>query len=95
MNRVDPDIVASLKSLAAVGEAARLMQVRKRHDAATKRRFETQMELLSDEVERVVPRNHPLFESVLFLTVLRKIQHTQQEPEIVIDFDEFPFPNGW
>lgn len=92
MNRVDPDIVASLNSLAAVGEAARLSQVHKRHDAATRRRFETQMELLSDEVAAVVPPNHPLFESVLLLTVIRKMGHTQQEPEFE---SELEFPNGW
>jgi hypothetical protein len=92
MNRVDPDIVASLKSIAAVGEAARQVQVRKRHDAATKRRFETQMELLSDEVEQVVFRNHPLFQSVLLLTVIKKMTKVQDEPKFE---SELEFPNGW
>lgn len=90
MKAVDPDIIASLRNIAAGAESTRVSQVRKRHDAATQRRFETQMELLSDEVEQIVPRNHPLFESVLLLTVLRKLQH--DEPEVTSDLE---FPNGW
>ena len=90
MNNVDPDIVAALRAIAGDGESARVSQARKRHDEATQRRFETQMELLADEVEELVPRNHPLFESVLVLTVLRKMQHT--EPEVT---SELEFPAGW
>jgi hypothetical protein len=92
MNNHDPDILAALKSIAVGAQSTRLAHVRKRHDAATARRFETQMELLSDEVEELVPRNHPLFESVLVLTVLRKMQHTHREPEFE---SELEFPNGW
>jgi hypothetical protein len=95
MKAVDPDIVAALKSIASGVESRRLTKVRKRHDKETQRRFETQMEFLSDEVESVVPRGHPLFGEVLLLTVIRKVQHLQQEPEVVIDFEEFPFPKGW
>ena len=55
----DPDILAALKTVAADGDSQRVLQAHKRHDEATQRRFETQLELLSDEVEKVVPRTHP------------------------------------
>src|SRR5271166_2619239 len=84
MNTLDPDIVAALRSIAADGESHRVSQARKRHDEATQRRFETQMELLSDEVEQLIPRTHPLFESVLLLTVIRKIGHTDPRPQVTL-----------
>ena len=94
MNNVDPDILAALKSIAADADTPRVLSARKRHDAATQQRFETQMELLSDEVERVVPRTHPLFEVVLLLAVARKVERSQQEAEFQSFVDE-GFPNGW
>jgi hypothetical protein len=92
MNNVDPDILAALKTVAGDSDSHRLLQVHKRHDEAAQRRFETQMELLSEEVERVIPRNHPLFELVLILAVTRKVERTQQEPEF---HSALEFPNGW
>lgn len=92
MNHVDSDIIAALRSIAADSESQRVLQARKRHDEHTQRRFETQMELLSEEVERVVPRTHPLFDLVLILAVARKIERTQQEPEF---HSELEFPNNW
>jgi hypothetical protein len=91
-NNVDPDILSALKTIAADADTPRVLQARKRHDAATQRRFETEMELLTDEVERVVPRTHPLFELVLTLAVATKVERTQQEPEFHSALD---FPNGW
>ena len=88
----DPDILAALKTVAADGDSQRVLQAHKRHDEATQRRFETQLELLSDEVEKVVPRTHPLFELVLVLAVTRKIERKQQEPEF---HSALEFPNGW
>jgi hypothetical protein len=92
MKHVDPDILAALKTLAADGESQRVLQAHKRHDKATQRRFETEMELLSEEVETLVPRTHPLFDLVLLLAVARKVEHKQQEPEC---HSELEFPNGW
>lgn len=92
MNNLDPDILAALKTIAADGDSQRVLQARKRHDAATQRRFETQLELLSEEVETLVPRGHPLFELVLTLAVARKVERTQQEPEFRSYLE---FPNNW
>jgi hypothetical protein len=94
MKHVDPDILAALKSLASGADSPRVAQARKRHDEATERRFETQMALLSDEVEAVVPKEHPLFELVLILVCARKVERSQQEPEFQSFVDE-GFPNGW
>jgi hypothetical protein len=90
MKPVDQDILAALKIIAADADTPRVLQARKRHDAATQRRFETQLALLSDEVEAVIPKEHPLFDLVLTLAVARKVERTQQEPEPDSAL-EFPF----
>ena len=92
MNNIDPDILAALKTVAADGDSQRVLQAHKRHDEAAQRSFETQMELLSEEVERVVPRSHPLFQVVLILAVTRKMEDKQQEPEF---HSALEFPNDW
>jgi hypothetical protein len=92
MKNVDPDILAALKTVAADGDSQRVLQAHKRHDEHTQRRFETEMELLSEEVERVVPRTHPLFDLVLILAVARKMERKQQEPEFRSALE---FPNNW
>jgi hypothetical protein len=99
MKNVDPDILAALKHLAADVDAQRVLNIKAKHGKQAEKRFETQMELLVDEVERVVPRTHPLFELVLILAVTRKLERTQQEIERRQQESEFPsalnFPNGW
>jgi hypothetical protein len=90
MKHVDPDIIAALRSIAADEESQRVLAARKRHDEHTRRRIETEMSLLSDEVEAVIPKEHPLFDTVLLLTVLRKVTKTEPEPQSALEF-----PNGW
>ena len=46
------------------------------------------MQMLSEEVETLVPRAHPLFELVLLLAVARKVERKQQEPEFHSFVDE-------
>jgi hypothetical protein len=94
MNHVDPDILYALKTLAGDGDSERVRNVKARHEKQDAQRFETQMELLVDEVERVCPRNHPLFELVLILAVARKVERKQQVPEFRSFLDE-GFPAGW
>ncbi len=89
---VDPDILAALKTVAAEGESQRVLNIKARHLNRVERHFETEMQLLSDEVERVVPRTHPLFDLVLILAVARKIERKQQEPEF---HSVLEFPHGW
>ena len=91
-NNVDPDIVFALKTVAADGDSQRVLNAKARHEKHTEQHFETQMELLSDEVERVVPRSHPLFELVLILAVTRKMERKQQDPEF---HSALEFPNDW
>ena len=94
MNNVDPDILFALKAVASDGESQRVLNLKAKYKKRTDQQFETQMELLTDEVERVCPRNHPLFELVLILAVARKVERSQQEPEFQSFVDE-GFPNGW
>lgn len=92
MNKVDPDILAALETVAADADSQRLLKAKARHEKHSQQIFETQMELLSDEVERVVPRSHPLFELVLILAVARKLERKHKEPEF---HSALEFPNGW
>jgi hypothetical protein len=94
MKNIDPDILHALRSIAADGDTQRVERIKKTHDKQLDERIRTQMELLEDEVERVIPRSHQLFESVLLLTVLRKVARTQAEPEFRSFLDE-GFPQGW
>jgi hypothetical protein len=94
MDHVDPDIIFALKKLAADGGAQRVLKRKEKYEKRTERQFETQMQLLVDEVERVVPRTHPLFDLVLIVAVARKIEKSQQEPEFHSFVDE-GFPQGW
>jgi hypothetical protein len=95
MNHVDPDIFCALKTVVA-DDSQRVLNVKARHQKQAAQRFETQMQLLADEVERVVPRTHPLFDLVLILAVARKIERTeaQKEREYMPDFER-GFPAGW
>jgi hypothetical protein len=94
MNNVDPDILYALKTVAGGGESQRVLNLKAKYEKRTEQQFETQLALLSDEVERVCPRNHPLFELVLILAVARKVERSQQEPEFQSFVDE-GFPQGW
>lgn len=91
---VDPDILYALKTIAADGESQRVLKAKERHEKQTEQEFQTQMQLLDDEVARVVPRSHPLFELVLLLAVARKVERKQQEPEFH-SFLDGGFPQGW
>jgi hypothetical protein len=93
MNNVDQDILFALKAVAS-DDRHRVLNLKAKYEKRTEQQFETQMQLLVDEVERVCPRNHLLFELVLILAVARKIERTQQEPEFQSFVDE-GFPNGW
>jgi hypothetical protein len=94
MNSLDPDILAVLKTIADSGELERVATVKAKHQKQLEDKVHTQVELLADEVERVIPRNHPLFMPVLIGTVLRKVLRIQQEPEFK-SFLEEGFPQGW
>jgi cob(I)alamin adenosyltransferase len=94
MNKIDPDILHALKSLAVNEESKRAARITKKHIKQLDEQFQTQMELLTDEVERVIPKKHPMFYTVLLLAVARKIERSQQEPEFQSFVDE-GFPAGW
>lgn len=94
MNNVDPDIIHALRMLKADGEAQRVLGLKAKYEKRAEQQFETQMQLLVEEVERVCPRNHPLFELVLILAVATKLERKQQAPEFISDL-EAGWPQGW
>ena len=98
MSNVDPDVLAVLKTMERSGEWNRFVKVKlkqKRRDAHKfADRLETMGELLIDEVEKVIPQNHPLFMKVWFNALLHKLQRAhdqlqQQEPEYKSALDHF------
>ena len=92
MEHLDPDILFALKTIASGEDSQRVVKAKANHEKQAEARFETQMQLLSDAVERVVPRSHPLFDLVLILAVARKVERSQQEPEFRSALE---FPNDW
>jgi hypothetical protein len=96
-SNIDPAILDALKMISGPdGESLRVAKVRKRNAAQVEAKLETQMELLADEVERIIPRNHKLFEVVLMLAMMlkvKKITEEQEEPEYKSALEQFP--PGW
>ena len=93
MRNIDPDVLQALKTLAARGEAYREQRIRGKQAKQLDAEIETKMQLLTDEVSRVIPTTHPLFESVLLLAVLHKVAKQQQEPHYTSSLEDFP--QGW
>lgn len=90
---IDPDILHVLKKIAGSGERSRVTKVKAKHDDQLWNRIETQVELLSDELERVIPRKDPLFMPVLMGAVIRKLARMdmeKEEPEYKSELDHFP-----
>lgn len=93
MNKVDPDIIAALRTIAASGSDERVVKTRKRHEEQLKERMNTFVELLSDELEEVIPRSSPLFLPVLMMVVMKKV--AAQVPHERESFLDEGFPAGW
>lgn len=89
---IDPDIHYALQRIDAGLQAKRAERINQKHERDSIARVETLFELLADEVAVYVPRTHPAFHVVLCMTVIRKMQRQQQEPEFR---SELEFPNNW
>ena len=92
MQPIDPDLLGVLNTIGTQVEARRVVNARKKYVERAQRELETEMELLEDEVERVVDRSNPLFESVLILTAIKKIAKRYEEHENPSGLE---FPNGF
>jgi hypothetical protein len=88
MNNLDPDILSVLRTIGASGESRRVAKVTAKHERQAVDRLETQLELLAEEVEAVIPRTHPLFNIVLIGAALQKVLRTTAEPEFRSYLDE-------
>jgi len=94
MKPIDPDILQALKAFPNAAEKQRVAKARERHRAMAEARTETQLELLSDELEQVIPRDHPMFMGVLLAVVCLKIEKQQTEPEFKSYLEE-GLPQGY
>jgi len=91
-NQIDPDIRAVLATLAVLPERKRVAKVKAKQRKRAEERLSTQLELLADELEAVIPKSHPLFNAVLMKVAIRKAVQAQEEPEYRSCLE---FPQGW
>jgi hypothetical protein len=89
MKNLSPDVLRAIKALVASGEATRDQLIRAKHLKQSEAQFETQIELLVDEVTQVMSPTHPDFEKVWLLAVLSKVARYDSEPEFR-SYLEFP-----
>jgi hypothetical protein len=99
MQTVDPDLLYALKSFDLLKnniiEKVRNNRLSKKREEQLLDRMTTHIELLTDELTQIVPKDHPLFLPLLTLAMIRKMQvGPQAEPEFVPDFEK-GFPPGW
>jgi hypothetical protein len=94
MKTVDEDVLKAVQTIADAHRNSHVGKVKEKHRKQAEARFETQIELLCDEVEKVMDRKHPAFLLVLALAVVEKLQRHTAEPEFKSFLDEGPF-NGW
>ena len=94
MNNVDPDVLAAVQTVFEARRNSHAGKVKEKHRRQDAARFETQIELLFDEVQKVMDPKHPAFLLVLALTVMEKLQRQTAEPEFTSFLDE-GMPNGW
>jgi hypothetical protein len=78
---IDPDVLAVLQAMDRTPERQRQKAVRSKHAKQSVDRLETLIELLADEVSRVIPKTHPNFVNVLLAAVLRKLSRQHEEPD--------------
>jgi hypothetical protein len=81
MKDIDPDVLAAMQTIFEARRNGHLGKVQAKHRKQAENRFETQMELLVDEVEKVIDPKHPAFMLVLLLTLNEKLQRHTAEPE--------------
>jgi hypothetical protein len=81
MRGIDPDIAAAVKMVFEARRSHHVGRIREKQAKQLEAEIATQIELLSDEVEEVIPKNHPSFQLVLMLAVAEKLKRLMVEPE--------------
>lgn len=92
MRTVDPAITAALQTIFEARRNTHVGKVREKQRKQLEEKITTQVELLCDEIEEVIPRNHPAFQLVLILAVTEKLKKFQVEPEYKSCLE---FPENW
>lgn len=93
MKTIDPDIAAAVRIVFEARRAKHVGRIRAKHARQLEEKLTTQIELLSDEIEEVIPKSHPAFPLILLLAVEGKVAKAFEEPEYVSALEEFP--DGW
>lgn len=90
---IDEDVRAALQMIVRAQQHSEVGKVRKKQRERDEAAFETQLELLSDRVEQVIPKDNPQFPFVLLLAVMNKLYRAANtEPEYKSALE---FPQGW
>jgi hypothetical protein len=93
MRTIDPDIAAAVRTVFEARRGKHVGNIRAKHRKQAEERLATQIELLSDEIEEVIPKDHPAFPLILLLAVKSKMsKHCEQPEEPGLDEG---FPQGW
>ena len=92
MRTIDPDISAALETVFEARRLKHVGDIRAKHHKQLEEQITTQIQLLSDDIEEVIPKSHPAHLLVLLLAVESKITKAFKEPEFKSDLE---FPNGW
>ena len=94
MRAIDPDIAAALHTVFEARRGKHVGNIRAKHRLQLEEQITTQIELPSDEVAEVIPKDHPAFQLILLLAVKSKMSKHFEEPEFKSFLDE-SFPQGW
>jgi hypothetical protein len=94
MRTIDPDIAAALRTVFEARRGKHVGNIRAKHRKQLEEQIRTQIELLSDEVAEVIPKDHPAFPLILLLAVEGKVSKHFEEPEFKSVLGE-GIPNGW
>jgi hypothetical protein len=86
---IDPDVLKALRTISEARRSKTVGDVRKRQSERDQAKFETQIELLVDEVEKVCDPKNPAFLLILMLAVMEKVKRQKAEPEFR-SYLEFP-----
>jgi hypothetical protein len=93
MRTIDPDILAACNAVFEGRRGKHVGNIRAKHRRQLEEQITTQIELLSDEVAEVIPKDHPAFPLILLLAVKSKVsKHFEEAEEPGLDES---FPQGW
>jgi hypothetical protein len=95
MKNVDQDVLHAVQTIFEARRNSHAGKVKAKHRKQDEARFETQIELLFDEVQKVMDPKHPAFLLVLAMAVVEKLERHTAEPEFKSFLDEGIPNSSW